>query len=238
VSMEDGLFIIDVSNPVNPVLMGSFDTPGQAIDIAVSGNYAYVADAGSGLHIINVSNPANPTLVGTYNTPGQAYGVFLSGNFAYVADGYNIGSLHVIDVSHPDYPVLVMTYDTPGSTRDIYVAGDLLYVADRFSVLILDFTFVGIEDEGPLPKAAALSQNYPNPFNAQTQLKFGLAEKGRASLAIYNLLGERVATLVDGVLPEGERSLTWNAGALPSGVYFARLEALGRSETIKLVLLK
>ena len=56
-------------------------------DLAVSGNYAYVADPAFGLQVIEVSNPANPRRVGGYNTSGQAMGVAVSGNYAYVADG-------------------------------------------------------------------------------------------------------------------------------------------------------
>ncbi|MCK9566182.1 MAG: hypothetical protein M0Q43_09055, partial [Methanothrix sp.] len=59
-----GLQIIDVSNPSNPTLAGSCDTPGSAIGVAVSGSYAYVADYDKGLQIIDVSDPSNPTPAG------------------------------------------------------------------------------------------------------------------------------------------------------------------------------
>ncbi len=56
--------------------------------MAVSGNYAYVADGLAGLQVIDVSNPANPQRVGGYDTSGYAHGVAVSGNYAYVADDY------------------------------------------------------------------------------------------------------------------------------------------------------
>src|SRR6266542_177273 len=66
--------------------VGGYDTSGRALGLAVSGNYAYVADERAGLQVIDVSNPANPRRVGGYDTSGFASGVALSGNFAYVAD--------------------------------------------------------------------------------------------------------------------------------------------------------
>ena len=60
---------------------------GYAYGVAVSGNYAYVADYTAGLQVIDVSNPANPQRVGGYDTSGDALGVAVSGNYAYVADG-------------------------------------------------------------------------------------------------------------------------------------------------------
>ena len=72
--------------PLSPTLVGTYDTPGFAIGVAISGSYAYVADGDWGLQIIDVSNPASPTLVGTYDTPGYASDVAISGSYAYVAD--------------------------------------------------------------------------------------------------------------------------------------------------------
>jgi hypothetical protein len=66
--------VIDVSNPANPREVGFFDTPGFALDVYVSGNYAYVADGYAGLRVIDVSNPANPREVGYFDTPDYAVG--------------------------------------------------------------------------------------------------------------------------------------------------------------------
>ncbi len=72
----------------DPVLIGQWPgwPRGPACGVAVSGNYAYVADEDAGLQVIDVSNPANPQRVGGYDTSGYANGVAVSGNYAYVAD--------------------------------------------------------------------------------------------------------------------------------------------------------
>ena len=77
---------VTIAGQWSPTLAGSYDTPGTAFGVFVSGSYAYVADEESGLQIINVSNPASPTLAGSYDTPGYADGVSVSGSYAYVAD--------------------------------------------------------------------------------------------------------------------------------------------------------
>jgi len=67
--------VIDASNAASPQRVGGYHTNGYAYGVAVSGNYAYVADEDAGLEVIDVSNPANPQRVGGYDTSGTAYGV-------------------------------------------------------------------------------------------------------------------------------------------------------------------
>lgn len=84
----------------------------------------------------------------------------------------------------------------------------------------------------------ALLQNYPNPFNPTTRFDYALLEDGPVHLRIYNTLGEEVATLIDVYQSRGWKSVEYDAGHLPSGIYFYRLDA-GRFVSIKkMVLLK
>ncbi len=95
-----------------------------------------------------------------------------------------------------------------------------------------------IEEGGEKPSEFSLSQNYPNPFNAVTTLSYMLPQSGSITISIYNLLGQRVAILHEGILQAGRYTTTWDATGFPTGVYFARLEAGEHSESIKMVLLK
>ena len=70
-----GLWIIDVSDPANPVRRGGYDTPDNTMYMTVAGSLAYVAAGHDGLWIIDVSDPANPVHRGGYDTPGDAEGV-------------------------------------------------------------------------------------------------------------------------------------------------------------------
>lgn len=76
-----------------------------------------------------------------------------------------------------------------------------------------------------LPDQPELAQNFPNPFNSQTTISFQLPEKMHVTLKVYDLLGREVALLFEGLLPEGEHSVQFDAQDLTGGVYFYRLEA-------------
>ncbi|MHB9028619.1 MAG: T9SS type A sorting domain-containing protein, partial [Candidatus Latescibacterota bacterium] len=86
------------------------------------------------------------------------------------------------------------------------------------------------------PGGFELKGSYPNPFNPSTTITFTLNETRRVALDVYNVAGQKVDTLLNGVLRAGEHSLTWNASGRASGVYFCRLEAEGKTAVRKMVL--
>ena len=79
----------------------------------------------------------------------------------------------------------------------------------------------------------------PNPFNPSTELTYTLPSSREATLTIYDIAGREVVRLIEGQQSPGEHSIIWDAGDMPSGIYFARLStANGQSQTQKLVLMK
>ncbi len=104
-----------------------------------------------------------------------------------------------------------------------------------------------VEDElGPetsRPESFELKQNYPNPFNPGTELQYSLRRSGQVTLEVYNLLGQKVRTLVNGYQRAGSYSLQWDGTnqqgmTVSSGIYFCRLLLEGSSQTKRMVLLK
>ena len=84
-----------------------------------------------------------------------------------------------------------------------------------------------------------LKPAYPNPFNPTTTLELAIPEQGYVSVKVFNLVGQEVATLVDGVMnATPSYTFQWNAGNLSSGVYLVRAEGAGQVTTQKLMLLK
>ncbi len=81
----------------------------------------------------------------------------------------------------------------------------------------------GQSGSAALPKAFALEQNYPNPFNPATTISYALPQSSRVRLSVFNMLGQEIAVLADGLESAGYRSATFDAGSIPSGVYFYRL---------------
>jgi len=153
----DGLLVMDASDSSGSTEVGRCDTPGDALGIAVAGNYAYIADApvredsgyvSGGLRVVDVSDPTNPIEVGFCDTPGEPWAVAVVGDpsagsgqaYAYVADG-EVGGVRVVDVSTPSEPREVGFFDTWGMAMGIAVAGDYLCVADADGgILILRHT--------------------------------------------------------------------------------------------------
>ncbi|MBU0690470.1 T9SS type A sorting domain-containing protein [bacterium] len=84
----------------------------------------------------------------------------------------------------------------------------------------------------------ALHQNYPNPFNPATSITFDLIESGDAMITVYNPLGQKMATLINGEMPAGRHTINFNAEALPSGLYFYRMEAGDFTAVKKMILMK
>ncbi len=89
-----------------------------------------------------------------------------------------------------------------------------------------------------LPMEYSLDQNYPNPFNPSTTIKYSIAEDGFVKLAIYNMLGEEVTTLVNTTQKAGKYEVNFNASNLASGVYVYRIESANFNAVKKLMLMK
>ncbi len=103
-----------------------------------------------------------------------------------------------------------------------------------------------VEDDimnGLVPQKYILNQNYPNPFNPSTQINFSLAQAGQVQLDIFNVLGQKVKSLISGNLKTGSHTVEWegldkNGNSVAGGLYFYRLEVNGYSQSRKMLLLK
>ena len=119
------------------------------------------------------------------------------------------------------------------------VAGPLMAKSsgsDRFGIAIQP---TGTSTENTdAPAEFALEQNYPNPFNPSTTIQYSVAEPGQVSLSVYNLMGQRVAELVNETKSAGTFNVSWNASNAASGMYYYRLVAGGKTITRKMTLIK
>jgi flagellar hook assembly protein FlgD len=89
-----------------------------------------------------------------------------------------------------------------------------------------------------MPAHFSLAQNYPNPFNSSTTISFELIESRKVSLKVYNIIGEKVATLIDKELNAGHHEVRWEPSGLASGLYYYVLSDDSRRQTKQMVLLK
>jgi hypothetical protein len=99
-------------------------------------------------------------------------------------------------------------------------------------------TILGIEED-QIPNSYSLDQNYPNPFNPSTTIRFNLSERSIVQLNVYNILGQKINTLINGEMNSGQHSVLFNGAGLASGVYFYVLKVDDTFyETKKMILLK
>jgi len=161
---------------------------------------------------------------------------------------------HTYQTLYPEYSVLEghpVGVITKAGGAKTYLFGFHLWYMERSSARdLINTLFRGIpggsssKDELGLPADLVLSQNYPNPFNPSTIVEFSLPEASDVTLEIYNILGQRVKTLIDGQkLQAGKHSVEWRSddageNKVSSGVYFYRLRAGDKTATKKMMLLK
>jgi hypothetical protein len=226
--------IVNIENPSNPVQVNAI-IDGQAVvrhGMCAQDHYLF-ASAGD-FYIIDVSNPAIPVIES--RMPLGTSMVSISGNLAFLAKSDSLLVVDIFDVSNPILLTNCQVYG--GSINDLasndtmcvvsvvdgiiaYKIGDLLNASDEIT-----------------PADFRLSQNYPNPFNAQTTISYSLPETGPVNIAIYNVVGQKVAVIENGIVTAGEHRAVWDAGGVPSGLYFARLETGNQSQSIKLTVVK
>ncbi len=108
--------------------------------------------------------------------------------------------------------------------------------SDPSNTVTVNYTSVG--ETGAQPTVFALHNAYPNPFNPTTTMRFDVPQTSRVSLAIYNVMGQRVTTLVDRQLQVGSHAVTFDASSLSSGIYFVRMDAPGFNAVQKIMLMK
>ena len=156
----------EIANGKNVQLIGQNSELGYAVDVAVAGNYAYVADYEEGLHVVDITNPASPILRGSYPTAGHAKGVAVAGNYAYLVHEMD-GGLRIIDVSDPFSPLEKGFYSMTGDGESITMSGDYAYIANGTEGLqIIDVSVpsspqgVGSYDTNDLAHDVAVAGDY------------------------------------------------------------------------------
>ena len=162
---------------------------------------------------------------------------------AYVADDGD--GLRIINVRDPTNPTEVGYYDTGGWAYGVYVIDTLAYVADGCDGLyIIRYTGgAGIEENEPNKEVFFISQGKPNPFIEKTHIEYNLPRISNVNIAVYNVLGSKVRTLLNKIQNTGRYTIIWDGrdergNKVTSGFYFLRLEAGEYEGTRKLLLIR
>ncbi len=141
------------------------------------------------------------------------------------------GSQGTIDPSQiEDIGFIMNTTDNQGLSNFDFEVKDIAFLSTDVTALN--------DQQNSVPKNFTLSQNYPNPFNPSTVIEFANPKQEHLTLTVYNILGQRVAQLIDANMPAGQHSITFDATKLSSGIYFYRLLGSNVNIVRKMILTK
>jgi hypothetical protein len=161
---------------------------------------------------------------------------------------FDFGPLNQGCLDNTTYDLLEFSMEgfwNDGALDMIVRAGEKRLRVDEAKLLIDYYEdHTGVEEEfSSQPEDFQLDQNYPNPFNPETQISFSLPERASVTLMVYNVFGQKARELIEGTLPAGSYTVTWDGtndqgNRLASGVYFCCLSAGENASTQKMILMK
>lgn len=244
--LGDSLIVLNISNPVAPILVSMSDAAQDPAKIEIADGYAYIAGANPDLRVVDISNPAAPITVGTVHYTGTATGLQVVGDHVYLT-GY--GYLRVINASNPSHLIPAGNYRLPEQApQSVAVQNEMAFVCDggHFETYNCSAAVPGEEPSGievlhagsTAREICDLMQVRPNPFNPTTVFSFELRTAGHVSLKVYDTAGRLVATLADGWREAGRHEVTFEGSGLASGIYVYCLSAGDFNASGKMTLMK
>lgn len=218
-------FLVPLADPPaegnSNVTIGHFSTDAPAVDVREEQDDSFL-----------ISSLGYGDITATLPLPTDSYRLLL-----FPADEDELLAAYQLDLTTLETDVFVFAsgFLNPAENQD-GPAFTLLAVDNLGQVVELNN--VTSTPPSEQPQEFALEQNYPNPFNPATNIRFSLPEAGEVSLSVYNVQGQRVATLTEGSRSAGTHQISFNAGNLASGVYLYRLQTESATLTRKMMLVK
>jgi hypothetical protein len=247
------------------VLGGTGDDDGREVQLTSDGGYIIVGSTESlypgsrYIYLIKMDSSGDTLWTRAYGGPdgNWGYSVHQTTDNGYVIAGYtysytSLWDAYIVRTGLDGDTLWTRTFgwvdwDYAHSVRQIPGGGYIVtgwaepYGPDYDYVWLLRLeadTDIDNRPDNSIIERFAIAQNYPNPFNAQTAINYDLPEASNVTINIYDILGRRVETLIQGKQPAGYHQIAWDATCQSSGLYFYRIQAGDYSETKKMALLK
>ena len=247
VTVSNAAFVVDTSNLMiyhGKLASGWNNTSWNVTANFTNSNIQYINQ--NTMNIIQDNGGALRLLSGSWSSPVEINPTeYKTLQFAIFGEGSNLNiSVYLENSSNGFFPTVkygivqankwsnislsLFSLDPNNLTFDRIVIEDVSGKQVTYDIGNLIFSASGltaVASSNAKPTQFKLEQNYPNPFNPSTNISFSLSSTVHVTLNIYNVLGEKVATLINENLFAGEHNVSWNALNLSSGVYIYRLKA-------------
>ena len=236
---DSGLRIIDIHRPDHPAPIAR--VPGSTVGVTIRDSLAYVL--GDSIWVVDIQRPYSPVVLSSKpvgpNPVGRGDAIAVGRWLYWVHDG----ALGMADISNPADIVPLQGFARNGGIYGVAANDSIVVVCDIFGgVWILRAnTVTSIASNrvaSGIPTMYELAQNYPNPFNPITTIRYGLPRRSDVSLVVYNVLGQKVGTLVRQAQKAGYYEVKFDGSSLSSGIYFYCLRVGNSVLTRKLLLVR
>ncbi|HNX00170.1 MAG TPA: T9SS type A sorting domain-containing protein [Candidatus Cloacimonadota bacterium] len=187
--------------------------------------------------VIDVSQPDTPVELTHITQIGNGFDMTFNGHTNYLLRSYNNSILLDENFQYIDYLPLF---------HPLFLDGNRILLPGPTSAVIVTVDEIVAnppDEEIPVNTITQVLTNYPNPFNPTTTISFNMSKPSQVKLSVYNIRGQKVSQLLDEKMAIGQHKVVWDGKdehhkAVASGIYFTRLEILGKNVTKKMILLK
>jgi len=180
---------------------------------------------------------------------GQLQRVLTTNNpaiFAFVRQKDECKVFAVFNLTNQEQTITIQGTLYPGNYRNVFTDDSVTFSENAvitlpawgYKVFEIGSGITDVRYEESIPDQYSLSQNYPNPFNPTTKISFFIPEAGNVKLAVYNLLGEKVAEVLNQEMTSGSYEVNFDASKLSSGVYFYTIKTGNYTASKKMILTK
>ncbi|MBK7106950.1 MAG: T9SS type A sorting domain-containing protein [Ignavibacteriae bacterium] len=231
-SWAAGVFIVEIEDPQNPKLHGRFLENSHLV--FVNGTNAYVADLDY-IYMLDITDTVLPSILLRKQIIGIPQDLIADEKNLYVST--NDG----VEIYGKDDLNFIASYSLNDVGERILIENDFIFVANNEEgVNILKYNNPSSTiNSDEIKYIFNLYQNYPNPFNSSTIIRYQLPEHSQVKLSVYDILGNKIAELVNEYKFAGSYKTEFNAKNLTSGIYFYKLKTSnGYSVTKKFLFLK
>ena len=232
VGSDDCLKIFDIHDPEDITITCSLNNIPAAInDLILDGSRLY-AILGQQILVYDITDPSAAQLLYTWPDGSEPEKVNLNIVNARIFEDYLFlfgtdTGITVVDISDPLDFNIAGQFDTPGQAYDGIIDSLYIYCADLYGATIIKHNLFDIPDN-PTPRVQLIRSNFPNPFNTETLIDYYIPQDGHIEIMVYNVLGQKVNTLVSAYQQAGEHRTGWDGSnsageKCASGIYVCRL---------------